>query len=194
MLAAFQIKVPQVSFFPSYKRVWHCNAIPSHGKLSCLYITSGWKLYLSQSVKMTSYCQHEMFCCAGWWQLKQHWALEVLRSFFDCLGNCLDCEISGQEPSSVLLSHHKILTFLIFVDVSEEKWRWLNFLSLCVIKQEKKDTSGSGISSYFFASSVLNNSFSTFTLEFDRWLQCDCKPSYSLMKQYLKKKLLVSVR
>lgn len=40
----------------------------------------------------------------------------------------------------------------------------------------------------FFASNILNNSFSVFTLEFDRWLQCERKPSYSLMKQYLKKK------
>lgn len=49
--------------------------------------------------------------------------------FFNCPGNRLDCEISGQESSSVLLNHHNILTFLILADVSEEKGRWQNFLS-----------------------------------------------------------------
>lgn len=63
------------------------------------------------------------------------------------------------------------------------------FVSLFVMKQgkkKKKDQIHWEVERklpLFFASKVMNNSFPTFTVGFDRWLRCDCKPSCSL-KQY----------
>lgn len=197
MLAALQFAVPWLFFLSFYKGIRDYTTFSRHGKFSCLHILSRLKMHLAKSGLATSNTKCPAVLAGHNWS-----SMELCRCpglFFNW--TCLDCEISGQEPPSVLLNHHKNCTFFIFEDDSEGGWfcereeAWDFCFFICNKARKKKDPMHWELErklSLFFTSNVRNNNFSAFTVGFDRWLPCDCKPSCSLTKQYSSKTFRIS--